>query len=45
MDIIYIPHNLTKNNNEKLYLLSIIDHFSKYSENFVLEKKSKYGDE
>ena len=41
MDITDIPHNLTNNHNEKLYLLSIIDHFSKNAENFILTKKNQ----
>ncbi len=41
MDIKGIPHNLTNNHNEKLYLLSIIGHFSKYAENFILTKKNQ----
>ena len=41
MDIIDLPHNLTNNNNEKLYLLSITVHFSKYVDNFILKNKNK----
>ena len=41
MDIADIPHEYSNNNNEKMYLLSIIDHFSKFAENFLINNKDK----
>ena len=41
IDITDIPHELTNNYNEKLYLLSIIDHFSKFAYNYILTKKDQ----
>ena len=41
MDITDIPHEYSNNNNEKMYLLSIIDHFYKFVKNFIIKNKKK----
>ena len=42
--VIYItevPIELNNNINEKIYLLSILDHFSKFAYNYILNKKDQ----
>lgn len=34
-----MPHELYDNDKKKIYLLSILDHFSKYSKNYIINKK------
>ena len=39
IDLIAIPIELLNNNTEPIYLLSIIDHFSKFANNYILPNK------
>ena len=41
IDITDLPHEYSNNKKEKTYLLSIIDHFSKFAENFIINNKDK----
>ena len=38
IDLTEIPKEF-KEDNEKIYIISIIDHFSKFAKNFVIDKK------
>ena len=40
IDITDIPHEFIEKKN-KLYILSILDHFSKFSANFIIKNKDK----
>ena len=39
IDITEVPHELNDNAKKKIYLLSILDHFSKYAKNYIINKK------
>ena len=41
IDITTIPNEYTENEESQLYLLSIIDHFSKYAYNYIIKKKDQ----
>ena len=40
IDLTEIPKEF-KEDNEKIYIISIIDHFSKFAKNFVIDKKDQ----
>ena len=40
LDITYLPKELIPNDSKAKYLLTIIDHFSKYGEVYILEAKN-----
>ena len=41
IDTTELPHEFNDKKNNKIYLLSLIDHFSKYAENFLINKKDE----
>lgn len=41
IDITELPHEFNDKKNNKIYLLSLIAHFSKYAENFLINKKDE----
>ena len=44
MDLTDILHEYSNNNNEKMYLLSIKEHFYKFAKNFIINNKDKKTD-
>ncbi len=41
IDITYIPLKFLPDNKDKLYILSILDHFSKFGVNYIINNKEK----
>ena len=41
LDITDVPYEIKNNKDNKLYLLSIIDHFTKFAQNYILTNKDK----
>ena len=41
IDIPEVLNEIKENDKNKIYLLSILDHFSKYAKNYIIQKKDK----